>query len=107
MCQLAEVPRVTPHGLRGTQSAIATAEGGSAQLVAAGLGHANPTITAAAYIDKEVASDAQARRAWKVLAWRSDVIAAGKKLRKVVPHVGVQCASSVRLVTGTPANPIR
>lgn len=68
MCQLAEVPRVTPHGLRGTQSTIATAEGGSAQLVAAGLGHANPAITAAAYIDKEVASDAQARRAWKVLA---------------------------------------
>lgn len=68
MCKLAGVPRVTPQGLRGTQSTIATAEGGSAHLVAAGLGHSNTAITEAAYIDKDVASEAKARRTWKVLA---------------------------------------
>lgn len=49
--KLAKVPRVTPHGLRGTQATLAVKAGATSQLVAAALGHGSAAITEAAYID--------------------------------------------------------
>ena len=68
ICKLAGVPRVTPHGLRGTAATIAREAGATSQLVAATLGHASPAITEAAYIDRGRAEVAQRRTALRVLA---------------------------------------
>jgi integrase len=59
MCKLAAVPRVTPHGLRGTIVTIAREASATSQLVTATLGHASPAITEAAYIDCEPAASAE------------------------------------------------
>jgi len=67
ICKLAGVPRVTPHGLRGTAATIAREAGATSQLVAATLGHASPAITEAAYIDSGRAQAAQRRTALRVL----------------------------------------
>ena len=67
LCRAARVPEVGPHGLRRTQSRIATAAGATPGLVAAALGHASPAITARAYVDPSTARAAQARAALTVL----------------------------------------
>lgn len=68
ICKLAGVPRVGPHGLRGTHATIADTAGATAELVAATLGHASTGITTGgAYIDKRQAEAARRRKAWKVL----------------------------------------
>lgn len=68
LCKLAGVPRVTPHGLRGTQGTLAKEAGSTSTVVAAALGHASPEITERAYIDRDRAGAAQRRSALKVLA---------------------------------------
>lgn len=68
ICRLAGVPKVGPHGLRGTHATIADTAGATPELVAATLGHASTAITTGgAYIDKQQAAAAGRRRAWKVL----------------------------------------
>lgn len=67
ICKLAAVPRVTPHGLRGTAATIAREAGATSQLVAATLGHASSAITEAAYIDHGRAAIADRRMALHVL----------------------------------------
>lgn len=68
ICKLAGVPKVTPHGLRGTQATLSSYAGATPELVAATLGHASSEITTGgAYIDKQQAEAAQRRRAWRVL----------------------------------------
>ena len=67
ICKLAGVPRVTPHGLRGTAATIAREAGATSQLVAATLGHASPAIIEAAYIDHGRAQAALRRTALRVL----------------------------------------
>lgn len=51
--ELAGVPRVTPHGLRGTHMTIARAAGQSAVIVAASVGHAGTAVQDAHYVDGE------------------------------------------------------
>jgi integrase len=68
ICKLAGVPRVTPHGLRGTAATIAREAGATSQLVAAALGHASPAITEAAYIDSGRAQAALRKTTLRVLA---------------------------------------
>jgi integrase len=51
--QVAGVPRVTPHGLRGTHMTIARAAGQSAVIVAASVGHAGTAVQDAHYVDGE------------------------------------------------------
>lgn len=63
----AGVPRVTPHGLRRTSASLATAAGAAAELVAAQLGHASPSITARAYVDPSTARSATARAGLRVI----------------------------------------
>jgi integrase/recombinase XerC len=69
MCKLAGVPRVTPHGLRGTNATLATEAGAASHLVAAQLGHASTAITeGGAYIDPHRAGAAKRQTALRVLA---------------------------------------
>lgn len=67
LCKLAGVPKVTPHGLRGTAATIAREAGATSQLVAATLGHASPAITERSYIDAGRAAVAERRAALRVL----------------------------------------
>ncbi len=53
LCGAAKVPRVTPHGLRGTQATLAVKAGATSQLVASALGHGSSAITESAYIDSD------------------------------------------------------
>jgi integrase len=59
---------VPPHGLRGTQSTLATEAGVSGYLVAQQLGHANEKVTERSYIAPGVKQRVQDRRVFKVLA---------------------------------------
>ncbi len=52
-CDLAGVPRVCPHGLRGTMASIAYAAGGIPHLVSAALGHASTAVTEAHYAQRD------------------------------------------------------
>ncbi len=68
ICRLAGVPKVGPHGLRGTHATIADSAGATSELVAATLGHASTGITTGgAYIDRRESQAARRRRAWTVL----------------------------------------
>lgn len=68
ICKLAGVPKVGPHGLRGTHATIADTAGATPELVAATLGHASTGITTGgAYIDRQQAQAARRRRTWQVL----------------------------------------
>lgn len=74
-CTVAGVPRVTPHGLRGTHSTLAVRGGSSSALVVAALeeasrsmGHASTGITASTYVAPGAVDAATARTLFKVLS---------------------------------------
>lgn len=68
-CDAAGVPRVCPHGLRGTFATLATSAGAAAHLVAASLGHGNSIAVAEAhYIRPEATRTAATGRVLSVLA---------------------------------------
>ena len=67
ICRLAGVPRVTPHGLRGTLATMARELGNTSQQVADLLGQASPTITDRSYIDGQRAAAADRRAGLRVL----------------------------------------
>jgi integrase len=62
MCDLAGVPLVCPHGLRGTHATLAASAGVTAHVVASALGHAGPAVTRRHYLapGTEDAADARA-----------------------------------------------
>lgn len=68
LCKLAGVPRVTPHGLRGTHATIGSEAGAVSSLVASALGHASPAITEAAYIDSGRQRSAKAKATLRAIA---------------------------------------
>jgi integrase/recombinase XerC len=55
LCQLAGVPRVTPHGLRGTHSSISQEAGVTAAVVASALGHESTATTLRHYTTPDAA----------------------------------------------------
>jgi len=50
LCAVAKVPRVPPHGLRGTHATLATAAGVTGPAVSAALGHGSTAITESTYV---------------------------------------------------------
>ncbi len=66
MCDLAAIPVVSPHGLRGLQSTISRMDGATAHQVAAQLGHASVSMQDA-YVDRVQVEAAQRRQAFAVL----------------------------------------
>lgn len=60
LCGRAKVPTISPHGLRGTHSSLASRGGATGELVAAQLGHASPAITRRVYVRPEASQAASA-----------------------------------------------
>ena len=68
LCRLARVPRVPPHGLRGTHDTLAREAGATGHLVASALGHADGGRTSERhYADPGAVERARQRRALRVL----------------------------------------
>jgi len=61
VCKAAKVPRVCPHGLRGTWATLTTDAGMGGHLVARELGHTNQSVTRDHYTQKGTAERARAR----------------------------------------------
>lgn len=67
-CEIAGVPQVGPHALRGTHASLAVQAGASSHLVAATLGHSSPAVTEAHYTKKQAQEGARQKTALRVLA---------------------------------------
>lgn len=68
VCDAAKVPRVCPHGLRGTFSTLGMQEGLAVQAVQVALGHESASTTLRHYVANGVAEAAQAQRAFAVIS---------------------------------------
>lgn len=66
-CELAGVPRVCPHSLRGLHSTLALEAGATPGAVAAALGHGSFAITARHYADPDTLRNSTVRRVGAVL----------------------------------------
>lgn len=67
VCDLAGVPRVSPHGLRGTHISIAREHGATPAIVAAAVGHGSYGITAQHYVRPGLDKQIQQRQALRVI----------------------------------------
>ena len=67
ICDLAGVPRVCPHSLRGLHSTLAVQAGVSAEAVAQSLGHTSFAMTARHYADANVVEASRTQRAMAAL----------------------------------------
>lgn len=68
ICDLAGVPRVCPHSLRGLHSTLAVQAGVTAEAVAQSLGHTSFAMTARHYADANVVEATRSQRAVAALA---------------------------------------
>jgi integrase len=68
ICDLAGVPRVCPHSLRGLHSTLAVQAGVTAEAVAQSLGHTSFAMTARHYADANVVEATRSQRAIAALA---------------------------------------
>jgi integrase len=66
-CDLAGVPRVCPHSLRGLHSTLALDAGATSGAVAAALGHGSFAVTARHYADPDVLRNTTVRRVTEAL----------------------------------------
>ncbi|HOX45185.1 MAG TPA: site-specific integrase [Myxococcota bacterium] len=62
VCKAAGVPRVCPHGLRGTWATLTTDAGVAAHVVARELGHTNPSVTKEHYTERGADDRARTRK---------------------------------------------
>lgn len=67
LCELAGVPVVCVHALRGTHASLATSAGASAYAVASALGHTSPVVTEAHYVSVQSRADNTQRAVLTVL----------------------------------------
>jgi integrase/recombinase XerD len=67
ICRLAEVPRVTAHGMRALWGELAIESGAVAELVARKLGHGNVNVNRKSYAGEQAFKRAEGRRALAVL----------------------------------------
>lgn len=67
LCELAKVPKVCPHSLRGVSATAAAAAGALPELVAKMLGHTSPIMTTQHYIAPGTTETAQLERGLKAL----------------------------------------
>lgn len=68
VCKLAGIPKVGPHGLRGTHASLAAEAGASAEVVSAALGHTSSSITRSAYAMPGSFESGAAKRVGTLLA---------------------------------------
>ena len=62
ICDQAKVPRVCPHGLRGTHATLAESAGITSHVVAAALGHTSDQVTHRHYTEPDARVQAQEDR---------------------------------------------
>jgi integrase len=67
ICDMARVPRVTVHGMRGMHSTLALQAGTSGHVVAASLGHESISTTLQSYANPAAVESAKRHRALTVL----------------------------------------
>lgn len=67
LCAAAQLPEVTPHGLRGTNATASMKANPNAHQVAAALGHTSITVTKRHYADEEAVAAAQQEAAVEAL----------------------------------------
>lgn len=67
ICELAGVPRVSAHGMRGTHSSIAREHGATGRIVADAMGHVSERMHEEAYAKRESVERARQRRAKRTL----------------------------------------
>lgn len=67
ICELAGVPVVTAHGMRGTFATVALDEGISLHRASRSMGHASTKVTARSYAKPEAVEQARRRAGFKVL----------------------------------------
>ncbi len=67
LCEIAEVPVITPQGLRGTWSTLTREAGTSSAVIAADMGHASDVVTKQHYIKAGADERAKTRRMLKVV----------------------------------------
>lgn len=67
ICDLAEVPRVSAHGLRGTHASLAVSAHATVRVVSEALGHATTGVTLQSYADADEVARAKQRQALEVL----------------------------------------
>ena len=72
LCKLADVPKITAHGLRGTHATLATQIGTTADAVARALGHTNARVTRQHYIADGATEDAAQERVMQLLEGQDD-----------------------------------
>jgi integrase len=63
ICELAGVPKVTAHGMRGLHGTLATERGVTGHVVAAALGNESTKTTFGNYVQSDAVANAQQRRA--------------------------------------------
>jgi integrase len=68
ICELAGVPKVTAHGMRGTHASLAIEHGSTGAVVAAALGHEKPSTTYRSYAKRESVDGARQSKVLAVLA---------------------------------------
>ena len=68
ICELAKVPKVTAHGMRGLHSTLAMEAGVTGAVVAASLGHGHVSTSIESYATPEAVAGAQQWRTLRVLA---------------------------------------
>ena len=67
VCKEAKVPRVCPHGLRGTHATLAREAGATGHLVAKQLGHGSVRVTEEHYIEAAATEKARNKQVFKVM----------------------------------------
>lgn len=68
MCEVAGVPKTSPHGLRGTQSTTAIESGVAIESVARALGHGSTGVTEQHYVEPSAIDNQQTRARLRVLS---------------------------------------
>jgi len=67
ICEDAKVPKVSPHGLRGTHATLAREAGATGHLVAQQLGHGSVRVTEDHYIAPQTTAKVQNKRVFKLV----------------------------------------
>jgi len=67
ICEVADVPRISVHGLRGTWATLTADAGVSGHIIARELGHTSYTTTVEHYTRKGTIEQAKVRRMLKVV----------------------------------------
>jgi integrase len=102
-CQLAGLPRVCPHSLRGLHSSLAVAAGCTSSVVASALGHGSFAITAQHYVDPDTLRNTTLRRVAHALAQEATPAEPPSLLQQLRALAPQELAELLRRLSGASA----